>query len=147
MAGTRKEPELPETLPLYNVNDGIKGRRNGGPWLDEVQAQQEEDRSARAEGRKPNYNKLQGGPSLNLVTEAELVRVHSNTLNSIDGPEVTAPVYGEIANPAVAEKEARQAEADAVTARATSEQRYLDGETGDGNDLKTDDDDPFKDDK
>lgn len=54
---------------LYNPNDGLTGR-DGGPYLDEVQAVQAEERRAKIEGRKP------GDPSgiagIPLITAAQL---------------------------------------------------------------------------
>lgn len=48
---------MSETVKLYNPNDGVTGRANG-TYLDLEQAKERENRSAKREKRKPDYDNL-----------------------------------------------------------------------------------------
>lgn len=75
-------------VDLYNPNDGLTGR-DGGPYLDLEEARLAEERRARAEGRKPDFDTVHGYAGMPLVTAGQLVRDVS-TLNvpSRDGTPV-----------------------------------------------------------
>lgn len=60
------------TVPLFNPNDGLTGR-NGGPYLDEVQAQQDEIRRAKIEGREPDLDKPGANAGIQLSTAAQML--------------------------------------------------------------------------
>ena len=60
------------TIPLFNPNDGLTGR-NGGPYLDEVQAQQDEVRRAKVEGREPDLEKPGANAGIQLSTAAQML--------------------------------------------------------------------------
>lgn len=115
----KKEEELPDTVPVYNVNDGLTGR-NGGPYLDEELAKEQERRNALREGREPDYSDLTAAPhsGVQLVTADQLLVAHRTAGAGFTG-EITAPVYGHIPNPAKVEKERleRQAKAEAKRAK------------------------------
>lgn len=80
--------EAKKKVDLYNPNDGLTGR-DGGPYLDLEEARLAEERRARAEGRKPDFDSVHGYAGLPLVTAGQLVRDVS-TLNvpSRDGTPV-----------------------------------------------------------
>lgn len=61
---------------LYNANDGITGR-DGGPYLDQVEARHAEDRRAEVEGRDPDYSTMPLGPGVVYVTAAQLLASES----------------------------------------------------------------------
>lgn len=88
-----------ETVKLYNTNDGVRGR-DGGPYLDEVQARIAEDNRAYIEGRDPDYSALQPFVGVQLVTAARLTQTYNNTnlatdaVSEWDG-EIAAPVFAE----------------------------------------------------
>lgn len=94
------ETTEPGTVKLYNSNDGLFGRRDGGPYLDEVQAKQAEELRAYKEGREPNYEeKIWQGTQ--LVTADQLIRDFNPT--HISGDEnrrfdgtIEAPVAAEV---------------------------------------------------
>jgi hypothetical protein len=92
-----KAAELRFQQPLYNPQEGIQGRREGGPYLDEVELMREEDVRAHQEGRKPNYSNMRG-----LVPAQELKD------NPYSNPEYTdredVPNMGEIIKKAVTGK-------------------------------------------
>lgn len=60
-------------INLYNVNDGITGR-DGGPYLDHVEAEQAEIVRARREGRQPNLKDPGPYVGQQLVSEAQLLQ-------------------------------------------------------------------------
>jgi hypothetical protein len=96
--------DIPEQIPVYNVNDALIGR-NGGPYLDEELAKEQEVRNARAEGREPDFSNLAAAPSpgIQLVTEQELLLAHRGRgVNIMGSGAVNAPAYGYVPNPALA---------------------------------------------
>ena len=58
--------------PVYNPNDGLVGR-DGGPYLDEVQAEQDEIRRAKAEGRKPDLEHPGANAGIQLSTAGQML--------------------------------------------------------------------------
>lgn len=58
--------------PVYNPNDGLVGR-DGGPYLDEVQAEQDEIRRAKAEGRKPDLKNPGANAGIQLSTAGQML--------------------------------------------------------------------------
>lgn len=60
--------------PLYNPNDRLTGR-DGGPYLDQVQAEQDEILRAKREGREPDFENLQANAGIPLSTAAQLLKV------------------------------------------------------------------------
>jgi hypothetical protein len=58
--------------PLYNPNDGLVGR-DGGPYLDEVQAEQDEIRRAKAENRKPDLKSPGPNAGIQLSTAGQML--------------------------------------------------------------------------
>lgn len=94
------ETTAPDTVKLYNSNDGLFGRRDGGPYLDEVQAKQAEELRAYREGREPNYEeKIWQGSQ--LVTADQLIRdfnpthIAGDDSRRFDGA-IEAPVAAEV---------------------------------------------------
>lgn len=69
-----------DSTPLFNPNDGITGR-NGGPYLDEVQAQQDEIRRAKVEGREPDLDNPGPNAGIQLSTAAQMVAALTVTSN------------------------------------------------------------------
>lgn len=65
---------MSETVKLFNPNDGVTGRP-AGTYLDLELAKQREARSAKLEGRKPDYDIVQS-VGIPLHTEAELKDRH-----------------------------------------------------------------------
>lgn len=59
--------------PLYNPNDRLTGR-DGGPYLDQVQAQQDEILRAKREGRKPDLDNPSANAGIPLSTAAQLIK-------------------------------------------------------------------------
>jgi len=59
--------------PLYNPNDGLTGR-DGGPYLDEVQAVASEELRAKKEGREPDYDNVPADAGIQLSTASQLLR-------------------------------------------------------------------------
>lgn len=97
---TENEASTEDTVHLYNVNDGVRGR-DGGPYLDEVQARIAEDNRAYIEGREPNYDNLEPFVGVQLVTRDQLIQNYNNTLIASDEKtkwdgEVTAPVFAKV---------------------------------------------------
>lgn len=76
-------------VDLYNVNDGIHGR-DGGPYLDQVEAAQFEKMQAAREGKKPNYDKPRSYPGIQLVPASVLVSGYNPTLIAGDDRRVAA---------------------------------------------------------
>lgn len=114
-----KSNKLPDTVPVYNINDGVFGRQNGGPYLDEVQAAELEEQRAKVEGRKVDHDSAHAFPGLQLVTGEELLRVWAHTLPAGTGvPQITAKVYGHIPNPAKVAADAVKEETAETVARA-----------------------------
>lgn len=63
---------MSEDIKLYNVNDGLTGR-DGGPYLDEVEAREAEIRRAQREGRKPDLDKPGPYAGTQLISEGQLL--------------------------------------------------------------------------
>lgn len=59
--------------PLYNPNDRLTGR-DGGPYLDIVQAQADEVIRAKREGREPDLENPPANAGIPLSTAAQLLR-------------------------------------------------------------------------
>lgn len=59
-------------VPLYNPNDGITGR-DGGPYLDQVEAEQAEVRRAKVEGREPDLDNPPATAGIPLTTAAQMI--------------------------------------------------------------------------
>ena len=120
-ANKDKQDELPDTVPVYNVNDGPTGR-NGGPYLDEELAKEQERRNALREGREPDYSDLTQSPhpGVQLVTADQLLNANREAGHTFTG-EITAPIYGYIPNPAKVEKERVEREAKDSAARAEAD--------------------------
>ena len=73
------------TQQLFNPNDSITGR-DGGPYLDEEETRVAEERRARIEGRKPNFDNPPATAGIPLVTSAELLSTATiNNIPSQDG--------------------------------------------------------------
>jgi hypothetical protein len=71
------------TTPLFNPNDGLTGR-NGGPYLDEVQARADEVRRAQVEGRDPDLDKPGANAGIQLSTAAQMLA----SLNVTNNPSM-----------------------------------------------------------
>jgi hypothetical protein len=56
---------------LFNANDGTAGR-DGGPYLDQVEARHAEDARAIIEGRKPDYSTMAGTAGTVYLTAAQM---------------------------------------------------------------------------
>jgi hypothetical protein len=87
---TTKTDEVTDTIVvnLYNPNDGRNGRgqRINGPYLDELQLRDAEDKRAVVEGREPNYDNMAGCASVTLVT-AEQLPLHPVVASKFNEPE------------------------------------------------------------
>lgn len=80
--------EKPKTEALFNANDGLTGR-DGGPYLDEVEAQQAEIRRAKVEGREPDLDNPPASAGIVLVTARQAFANGSvNNVPSQDGTDV-----------------------------------------------------------
>lgn len=64
-------------VKFYNVNDGLTGR-DGGPYMDQVDAEQAEIVRAKIEGRSPNLKNPPAIAGQVLVTEAQLLASGGN---------------------------------------------------------------------
>jgi hypothetical protein len=97
------EEIMPDTQNLYNVNDGVYGR-DGGPYLDQVEGRQQEERRAALEGREPDYDAHSVSPYVPLVTGDQLIANYNPTTlagddqKKFDG-EITAPVIATVEVP------------------------------------------------
>jgi hypothetical protein len=58
--------------PVYNPNDGLVGR-DGGPYLDEEQARNDEIRRAKIEGREPDFDKPGANAGIQLSTAGQML--------------------------------------------------------------------------
>lgn len=85
-------------VDLYNPNDGLLGR-DGGPYLDQVEAAQAEIRRAAVEKREPDLKNPGPYAGIHLVTAGQLIHDVS-TLNvpSRDGTAVQADSAQKLAN-------------------------------------------------
>lgn len=63
---------------LYNIHDGVAGR-DGGPYLDQVEAREAERRRAAVEGREPDYDHLPATAGQPLVTADQLLRLQGTS--------------------------------------------------------------------
>lgn len=83
-----------ETVPLYNVNDGLGGR-NGGPYLDEELHRRATMDAARREGREfKEEDLINGSPAIQLVTPQQLINAHRDA--SPSSVEINAKPVGEV---------------------------------------------------
>lgn len=119
---------MPE--PLFNPNDGLTGR-DGGPYLDVVEAQEAERRRAEVEGREPDFENLQPTAGVPLVTAAQIAQTLGVPNNpsqersrafeqavkaaSVSPDAVVAPVYSERPTDEEIEEQAAQVESDEKT--------------------------------
>jgi hypothetical protein len=63
---------------LYNALDGVAGR-DGGPYLDQVEARKAEEVRARIEGRQPDYTNPPATAGQPLVTAEQLLRLQGTS--------------------------------------------------------------------
>ncbi len=71
---------MADKVQLFNPNDGVTGR-DGGPYLDVVQAEEQERQRARVEGREPDFDNLPAHTGIPLQTAGQqwfTVGVNSN---------------------------------------------------------------------
>jgi len=71
---------MADKVQLFNPNDGVTGR-DGGPYLDVVQAEEQERQRARVEGREPDFENLPAHAGIPLQTAGQqwfTVGVNSN---------------------------------------------------------------------
>lgn len=61
---------------LYNANDGLIGR-DGGPYLDRVEAERAEEQRAKVEKREPDYDNPGGYAGTVYVTASQLLASES----------------------------------------------------------------------
>lgn len=81
-------------VPLYNKNDGITGR-DGGPYLDNLEAEAAEKRRALVEGREPDLDNPPATAGIVLVTGSELASTVG--VNSIPSQESRARInFGDV---------------------------------------------------
>ena len=66
--------------PLYNPNDNVTGR-DGGPYLDEVEARNAEARRAVVEDREPDYDNPPATAGIPLVTAGR--QAHTVGVNNL----------------------------------------------------------------
>ena len=64
--------------PLYDVNKGVNGR-DGGPYLDEIEAQEAERRRAFIENREPDLDNPGPYQGSVLVDAETLIQNHNST--------------------------------------------------------------------
>lgn len=101
MAEAKKKAK-DETLALYNANAGIHGR-DGGPYLDEVEAAHWEKIHAAREGTKPDLDNPRPYPGNQLVPVNTLVANYNPTLLGGDDRRVGADFQAAISAPVLAE--------------------------------------------
>lgn len=72
-----------KSVPLLNPNDGLTGR-DGGPYLDQEEQRIAEERRARIEGRKPNFDNPGATAGVQLRTAADIIHhgVHNVVMPS-----------------------------------------------------------------
>lgn len=72
-----------KSVPLFNPNDGLTGR-DGGTYLDLEEQRIAEERRAKIEGRKPNYDNPGATAGIQLRTAADIIHhgVHNVNLPS-----------------------------------------------------------------
>lgn len=94
-----KKPEATEakSVKLYNANDGLHGR-DGGPYLDEVEALRHERINAAKEGREVDLNNVNSYPGIVLRTPAQQIAEFNPMLIAGDDrrtfeDKITAPEY------------------------------------------------------
>lgn len=89
---------MAEKVDLFNPNDGLVGR-DGGPYLDQVEAEEAEKRRARIEGREPDLKNPGPTAGIPLVTAARLVETHTRlNVPSRDNTEVYDDAAAKIAS-------------------------------------------------
>lgn len=134
---------MAEATALFNPNKGVTGR-DGGPYLDEVEAREAEKRRAYVEGREPDLKNPPATAGIPLVTGPQLL--HALNLNNNPSQEahnstasldlVRADKAGEIPaefNQAVEDSENQETETDdesEPTSDATTDS--VDSGSGDG---------------
>jgi hypothetical protein len=103
MGDIKKEDvgKVPGDEPLFNPQEGIRGYREGGPYLDEVEMRREEDKRAAEAGRKPDYTRMP-----QLVPANQLVDAYASNPSAHNRP---GP---------------REAIAEAVVANVDNEQKF-----------------------
>lgn len=69
-----------DTRPVFNQHDGLTGR-DGGPYLDQVEAYNAEVQRAQVEGREPDFDNLGSTAGTPLVPA--VVLKHGHNVNSI----------------------------------------------------------------
>lgn len=86
---------------LYNVLDGVAGR-DGGPYLDQVEAREAEIRRAAIEGREPDLENPPATAGQPLVTSEQLI-AHSgaNNVPSQENNNVQAQALDKFASDSV----------------------------------------------
>jgi hypothetical protein len=72
---------------LYNANDGVTGR-DGGPYLDIVEAEEAEKRRAKAEGREPDLDHPPATAGIQLNSAAQML--YTEHVNSTPSRSNTA---------------------------------------------------------
>lgn len=122
MPPSPKKETVPDTIPLYDANYALVDHSNGGPYLDDERARQQEERNARVEGRKPDLSPENlatiAHPGRVLVTAEQFNNIRreaSSGVNSVDDVEP----FAYVPNPAIARAEQEKAELVAVQKRAT----------------------------
>lgn len=65
---------------MFNVHDGLHGR-DGGPYLDQVEAYEAEKRRAQVEGREPDYDNMPASAGMVMLTEAQMLARGVNGAN------------------------------------------------------------------
>lgn len=113
---------MSETVKLFNPNDGVTGRP-AGTYLDLELAKQREARSAKLEGRKPDYDIVQS-VGIPLHTEAELKDRHYVPEVDIQSGKVSDKEAKHFKDNAIAEVKAPEAKG-FKTSSAKEEAEFL----------------------
>jgi cation transport regulator ChaB len=72
---------------LYNANDGVTGR-DGGPYLDVVEAEEAEKRRAVVEDREPDFDNLPATAGIQLNSAAQML--YTEHINNAPSRQNTA---------------------------------------------------------
>lgn len=91
--------EGPVKVDLYNANHG-KAERNGGPYRDDLEAEEAEKRRAKLEGREPDLDNPPATVATVLVPKHQLVERDNDKSHYSDQVEVTnEPVDSYVVDP------------------------------------------------
>ena len=106
------DPDKPVKVDLYDANEG-KVARDGGPYQDQLVAEEAERRRAKVEDREPDLDNPGPTAATQLVAKHQLVERDTSRAHYSDALEVeTEPVTSFVVEPEVNEPDPTQADWD-----------------------------------